>query len=103
MEVKKVTIQVVNYGQMKPEDIFTWLEQFSFIRYGTRNHIDPSKSDDPRYPSERDESPVDWYTFLQVPSQYYDQNCIIIGEEIYEKLKAAYLKSILKYGRKTEQ
>jgi len=101
VEVKEITIQAINPDQMKPEDIFTWLEQFSFIRYGERNRIDPSKTDDPRYPSGLDESPIDWYTFLHVPSQYYDQNCVIIGEEMYEKLKAAFKEKIhLKENKK---
>jgi hypothetical protein len=93
MEVKEVTIQAIDLNNLKPEDVFTWLELFSFKRYGVRHHLDPSKTDDPRYPSECDESPVDWYTHLGVPSQYYDRNCIIIDEERYEQIKAAFRKA----------
>jgi len=99
MGIKEVTIQCISFGEMKPEDVFTWFELFSFHRYGVRHKIDPKKTDDPRYPSERDESPIDWYTSLDVPSQYYDRDCIIIDEEQYEKIKAAFLK----INRKTDE
>lgn len=96
MEVKEVSITAINFKNLKPEDVFKWLEMFSFNRYGERHFIDPKKGDDPRYPSERDGSPPDWYTFLQVTSNCYDRDMIIIDEETYEKIKKAFLASLPK-------
>ena len=88
----EVKIQAIDFDNLKPEDVFNWLELFTFKRYGERYHVDPSKRDDPRYPAERDESPIDWYTHLAVPSRCYDKTMVIIDEEMYEKIKAAFLK-----------
>ena len=90
MKVKEVSITKVDFDSLKAEDVFKWLEQFGFHRYGVRHHIDPSKSDDPRYPSERDESPIGWYTHLGIPSQYYNETMFIIRKSDFERIKKAY-------------
>lgn len=100
MEVKEVKLIAIDFDTMKPEDVFTWLEQFGFYRYGEKIFIDPKKSDDPRYPSENDNSPIDWYTFLQVPSQYYDETMFIIRKSDFERIKMAFQNSKVK---ETEQ
>ena len=96
----KVSIQAIDFKQMKPEDVFKWLELFSFKRYGEKYYIDPKKRVDPRYPVEIDESPPDWYTHLAVPSHYFNRNCIIIDEEQYNRIKENFIH--LNGGQKDE-
>lgn len=96
MEVKEVSITTINYRHLKPEDVFKWLEKFGFLRYGCRHYIDPSERDDPRYPAERDESPVGWYTYLGIPSQHYDRTMFIIDKEQFDNIKQAFQTSLLK-------
>jgi len=90
MEVKEVSITKIDFDEMLPADVFTWLEEFGFKRYGAKYHVDPSKRDDPRYPAEQDESPVGWYTHLAVPSYCYDKTMFIIDYETFEKIKNQY-------------
>ena len=92
MTKKEVTIQAIDFNNLKPKDVFKWLEQFGFHRYGVRYHVDPSKRDDPRYPAEQDESPIGWYTHLTVPRQYYDENVFIIRESDFERIKEAFIR-----------
>jgi len=95
--IKELSVTAIDFNELKPEDVFKWLELFSFKRYGVRHKLDPKKTDDPRYPSERDESPIGWYTSLDVPSQYYDRTCIIIDEEHYNRIKKTF-QTVLKEG-----
>ena len=96
MEVNEISITAIKFSDIKPEDVFVWLEEFAFKRYGVRYYIDPSKRDDPRYPAERDKSSIDWYTHLAIPSQHYNRTMIIIDEELFNKIKQAFSKSIKK-------
>ena len=99
MEVKEVSITTINYRHLKPEDVFKWLEQFGFLRYGCNYNVDPSKRDDPRYPAERDQSPVGWYTHLGIPGQYYNRTMFIIDKEQFDTIKQAFHNSLLNASR----
>jgi len=103
MSIKSVTVQTINFKKMKPEDVFKWLELFSFKRYGERNWIDPKKADDPRYPAEKDQSPPGYYTHLSVPSHYYDQTCVIISEATFLKIKEAFTQCLASTEDQEEQ
>jgi len=92
--MSEITVTAVDYRNMKPEDVFEWLELFLFRRYACKYHVDPKKRDDPRYPAEQDESPIGWYTHINVPSRFYGKNVVIMDEELYEKIKHRF-KEIL--------
>ena len=94
MKVKELTITKIDFSKLTPENIFECLELFGFTRYGSRYHVDPTKRDDPRYPAERDKSPVGWYTHINVPSQYYDKTVFIIDYETFQKIKNHYHSNI---------
>lgn len=96
MKVTEISIIPINFNNLKPEDVFKWLEEFGFHRYGVRHHIDPSKSDDPRYPREYVTSPAGLYTSVIIPKQYYDEDIFIIRNSEFEEIKTAFLSSSLK-------
>ena len=95
MSIKEVSITAIDYNQLKPEDVFKWLEQFSFKRYVEKNYIIPSKSIDPRYPEGCvGDSPEGLYTSMIVPYYLYDKTLIIISEDEYDRIKQAFLKAV---------
>ena len=94
--MEEISIIPIDFNNLKPEDVFKWLEEFGFHRYGVRHIIDPKKSDDPRYPSEYDNSPVGWYTHLGIPQQYYDETMFIIKKSDFERIKEAFQASLPK-------
>ncbi len=87
-----ISIIKIDFNTLKPEDVFEWLEQFGFKRYGVRYYVDPSKRDDPRYPAELDESPVGFYTKLSVTDNCYDKTMFIIDVDTFKKIKNSFEK-----------
>jgi len=96
-----ISITSLDYNEIKPENIFAWLELFAFKRYGENIYTNPKEVDDPRYDVKNDNSPIDWYTYAQLPSQYYGKTVLIIDLEQYEKIKEKF-KS-LTFGTKVSQ
>lgn len=94
--MEEITIIPIDFNNLKPEDVFKWLEEFGFHRYGVRNYIDPSKSEDSRYPREYDNSPAGLYTSVIIPQQYYDETMFIIKKSDFERIKEAFQASLLK-------
>lgn len=102
MGISEITIIPIDFNNLKPEDVFKWLEEFGLHRYGQRYYVDPKKRDDPRYPAEKDGSPIGWYTHLGVPQQYYDETMFIIKKSDFERIKEAFLSSKLNLQEQEE-
>ena len=90
-----IHITTLDYNKISEENVFEWLELFAFKRYGCKYYVNPKERDDPRYPAKTDESPIDWYTHVNIPERFYDRNVVIIDEELYEKIKAKYKEIIV--------
>ena len=93
MKIKEVTIQCIDFTQMKPEDVFTWIEQFSFKRRVLNKWIDTKKSE--KYVEWMEDSTLDPQLFpaMIIPEYHHRKVMVIIEEEMYEKLKVAFLKN----------
>ncbi len=94
MEVKKITIQAINPDQMKPEDVFKWIEQFSFKRRVLNRWLDPGKSEKYVEWMEDSKTPAQLFPAMVVPEFYHRKVMVLIEEEKYEKLKAAFKETI---------
>lgn len=92
MEVKEVTIQCINIDEMKPEDVFKWLEQFSFKRHVLNHWLDPKKSEKFKEWMEDSTLPAQLFPCVIVPEHHHRKNIVIIEESMYQKIKAAFLK-----------
>jgi len=91
--IKEVKITRIDFNQMKPEDVFTWLEQFSFKRHVLNKWIDIKKSE--KFLEWMEDSTLDPQLFsaVIVPDFHHRKNLVIIEEEMYEKIKSAFLKN----------
>ena len=90
-----ISITSLDYNKITPENIFSWLELFAFKRYGERIYTNPKEVDDPRYDAKNDNSPIGWYTYVQIPEQYYNKTVLIIDLEQYEKIKEKFESLVL--------
>ena len=93
IEVKEVTIQCINFNEMKPEDVFTWLEQFSFKRRVLNKWIDHKKSEKFKDWMEDPTTEPGLSPAVIIPYYHHRKVIIIIEEEMYEKIKAAFRKA----------
>jgi len=97
MNIKEVSITAIDFNQLKPEDVFKWLEQFGFLRYVEKNYIIPSKSIDPRYPPDYvSDSPEGLYTSMIVPQSDYNQTMFIIRKYDFDRIKESFEESLQK-------
>lgn len=103
MEVKKVTVQALNYNQMNPEDIFKWIEQFSFKRRVLNHWMDPGKSEKYVEWMEDNKTPAQLFPGMIVPTHHHREVMVLIEERMYEKLKAAFKENIRKVKPKEDE
>lgn len=92
MEIKEVTIQCINFNDMKPEDVFKWIEQFSFKRHVLNHWIDPKKSEKFTEWMEDSTLPAQLFPAVIIPEYHHRKNIVILEESMYEKIKGAFLK-----------
>ena len=90
----EVSITAIDFNEMKPEDVFKWIEQFSFTRHVLNHWMDYKKS----------EKFVEWMEdptiepglcpSVIVPYYYHRKNIVILTEEMYDKIKTAFLRAV---------
>ena len=89
MKVKEVSITAIDFNNLKPEDVFKWLDQWGFKRFVAQEYIIPSKSVDPRliWPNE---SPEGLYHAIIVPDYHKGKFLWMIDLEMFEKIKSYF-------------
>ena len=89
MGIKEASLTKIDFNNLKPEDVFSWLEQFGFWRYVSEQYIIPNKSVDPRL-IKPDESPAGLYLGIIVPQFNLHEAVFVIRSDLFHKIKNAY-------------
>ena len=94
MAIKSVSVEAIDFNNLKPEDLFKWLEKFGFKRYVSKKYIIPSKGEDPRliWP---DESPEGLYSSVIIPEYNLGKTLFIIPMDQLDKIREAFESSII--------
>ena len=99
MTVRDISITAIDFTQMKPENVFEWLELFGFNRYPLEYYLEPQKITDPRYahrfnPLGKREIKGDMTPMMIVPYYYYGETMFIIRQSEYDRIKEVFLKAM---------
>ncbi len=93
MSIKSVSVEAINFNNLKPEDVFKWLEKFGFKRRVTKKYIIPSKGEDPKliWP---DGSPEGLYPSVIVPKFNLGKTLFIIPMEQLDRIREVFESQI---------
>ena len=96
IEIKEISITAVDFNQMKPEDVFKWLERLSFKRRVLNHWIDTKKSE--KFVEWMEDSTLEprLYTSVIIPDYHHRKVIIIIEEEYYNKIKELFEQKMSK-------
>ena len=89
MAIKSVSVEAIDFNNLKPEDVFKWLEKFGFKRRVSKKYIIPSKGENPQliWP---DESPEGLYTSVIVPEFNLGKTLFIISMDQLDRIREAF-------------
>ena len=89
MAIKSVSVEAIDFNNLKPEDLFKWLEKFGFKRYVSKKYIIPSKGEDPRliWP---DGSPEGLYSSVIIPEYNLGKTLFIIPMEQFDRIHEVF-------------
>ena len=95
MPFESISIESVDFNNLKPEDVFEWIMKFGSKRYVAKQYIIPSKGEDPRliYP---DDSPKGLYPTVIVPDYNLGKTLFIIPVDQLDKIRAIFESQISK-------
>ena len=93
MSIESISVEKIDFNDLKPEDVFKWLMKLGFKRYVTKQYIIPSKGEDPRliWP---DESPEGLYTSVVVPEYNLGKTLFIIPMEQLDRIREVFESQI---------
>lgn len=95
--IKEVSVTAIDYNNLKPEDVFKWLELFGFHRYPIEYHLESQKVTDQRYahrfnPLGKREIKGGTCPMMIVPWYDVNETMFIIRESEYDRIKKAFLE-----------